>query len=262
MSAAAGGGGGSSRGGGGLPHQDLPLGHPGLGAPGAQILMWALRMLPAEVIHDPRGFSVRCAVPNRLVGGLLGHGGAVAKEVRDMTGARIDIPPSATDFENRAMSITGPLMSVVSAYVLMMRQYVETERAHASGQYAVASPMQGGDGGSGCAGGTAGVGGCHGGQTWSPGDAAAQSAGAWAAGCSGAASQGSPAPASASAAGSGGGLLVAGPAACSGQGESTSGATALAAMDPATLNGMEQQLQQQLAQVKQMQQQLAQSAAI
>jgi len=102
-----------------------------LGSSSVEILMASLRMIPPQVAQDPRGFSLRCAVPNRLVGGLLGRGGCVAREIREMTGARIDIPQNPTDPDNRAMSITGPLFSCVAAYIYMMKQYVETEAAHA-----------------------------------------------------------------------------------------------------------------------------------
>merc|ERR1719253_670755 len=83
----------------------------GLGESSFGTLQAALKLIPPQVSEDPRGFSLRCAVPNRLVQGLLGKGGGIAKEVRDMTGARIDIPNNPNDPESRAMSITGPLFS-------------------------------------------------------------------------------------------------------------------------------------------------------
>merc|ERR1711977_574157 len=107
-----------------------------LGESSFEILQSALRMIPPQVSEDPRGFSLRCAVPNRLVQGLLGKGGNVAKEVRDLTGARIDIPNNPSDPDNRAMSITGPLFSTVAAYIYMMKQYLEIEASdsqHARG---------------------------------------------------------------------------------------------------------------------------------
>merc|ERR1719310_2304296 len=98
-----------------------------LGETSFEILQSALRMIPQNVSEDPRGFSLRCAVPNRMVDGLLGKGGGVAKEVKDLTGARIDIPNNPNDPDNRAMSITGPLFSTVAAYIYMMKQYLEIE---------------------------------------------------------------------------------------------------------------------------------------
>merc|ERR1719444_454298 len=102
-----------------------------MGDSSMEILQSALQMIPPQVSEDPRGFSLRCAVPNRLVQGLLGKGGVVAKEVRDMTGARIDIPNNPNDPDSRAMSITGPLFSTVAAYIYMMRQYLEIEASAA-----------------------------------------------------------------------------------------------------------------------------------
>ena len=51
-----------------------------LGATSYEILQAAMRMVPPQVSEDPRGFSLRCAVPNRLVNGLLGKDGSIAKE--------------------------------------------------------------------------------------------------------------------------------------------------------------------------------------
>jgi len=110
-----------------------------LGESSIDILHSALQMIPPHVAEDARGFSLRCAVPNRLANGLLGKGGSIAKEVRDMTGARIDIPNNPNDAESRAMSITGPLFSTVAAYIYMMKQYLEIEAAGA--QQGGDSPM-------------------------------------------------------------------------------------------------------------------------
>lgn len=102
-----------------------------LGDTSFEILQSALKMIPAQVSEDPRGFSLRCAVPTRLVQGLLGQDGRVADEVRTQTGARIEIPTNASDPDNRAMSITGPLFSTVAAYIYMMKQYLEIEASAA-----------------------------------------------------------------------------------------------------------------------------------
>merc|ERR1719253_506922 len=101
----------------------------GLGESSFGTLQAALKLIPPQVSEDPRGFSLRCAVPNRLVNGLLGKGGRVAQDVKDLTGARIDIPSNPSDPDNRAMSITGPLYSTVAAYIYMMKQYLEIEAA-------------------------------------------------------------------------------------------------------------------------------------
>lgn len=106
-----------------------------------EVLQSALRMIPPQVSEDPRGFSLRCAVPNRLVEGLLGKGGSIANEVRNMTGARIEIPNNPSDPDNRAMSITGPLYSTVAAYIYMMKQYLEIEACSAQQRNGMGSGM-------------------------------------------------------------------------------------------------------------------------
>merc|ERR1740117_329600 len=76
-----------------------------------------------------------------MVEGMLGNGGRIANEVRDRTGARIDIPNNSNDPDNRAMSITGPLFSTVSAYIMMMKQYLEIEASGGQQGDAMSGPM-------------------------------------------------------------------------------------------------------------------------
>lgn len=94
---------------------------------GAEIVMQAVRDLPAVIAQDPRGFLLRCALPGVLASRLMGKDGSGTKEVQDLTGTRITIPGNP-DEATRMMNIEGPLLSACAAYMLMMRRYVEAEQ--------------------------------------------------------------------------------------------------------------------------------------
>lgn len=83
--------------------------------------------LPSYVMEDPRGFAMNCVVPNSLVGGLIGRGGAGTKEVQAMTGTKIGIRDIPGDPEHRTLNIAGPLANTCSAYMLMMKRYLDSE---------------------------------------------------------------------------------------------------------------------------------------
>jgi len=99
----------------------------GGGSPGIDLMMGVARELPPYVMDDSRGFALSCVVPNRLVGGLIGRGGACTKEVQANTGTKITIREMPDDPENRTMNIAGPLASTCAAYMLMMKRYLEVE---------------------------------------------------------------------------------------------------------------------------------------
>lgn len=99
----------------------------GGGSPGIDLMMGVARDLPQYVMDDSRGFAMSCVVPNRLVGGLIGRGGACLKEVQANTGTKITIREMPDDPENRTMNIAGPLASTCAAYMLMMKRYLEVE---------------------------------------------------------------------------------------------------------------------------------------
>jgi len=83
--------------------------------------------LPSYVMEDSRGFALSCVVPNSLVGGLIGRGGSGTKEVQSLTGTKIGIREIPGDPENRSMNIAGPLASTCTAYMLMMKRYLDAE---------------------------------------------------------------------------------------------------------------------------------------
>lgn len=101
-------------------------------APGVDVMMRVAGQLPTYVMEDSRGFALSCVVPNRLVGGLIGRGGAGTKEVQVKTNTKIGIREIPGDAENRSMNIAGPLASTCAAYMLMMKRYLDAEAAAAS----------------------------------------------------------------------------------------------------------------------------------
>merc|ERR1719230_1002660 len=96
------------------------------------MMMRTAHSLPPYVMEDSRGFALSCVVPNRLVGGIIGRGGSGTKEVQSMTGTKIGIREIPGDPENRSLNIAGPLASTCSAYMLMMKRYLDSE-AQSSG---------------------------------------------------------------------------------------------------------------------------------
>jgi len=104
----------------------------GRSSAGVDCMMRVANQLPPYVMEDSRGFALSCVVPNRLVGGLIGRGGAGTKEVQTQTGTKIGIREVPGDSENRSLNIAGPLANTCAAYMLMMKRYLDAEAAAAS----------------------------------------------------------------------------------------------------------------------------------
>jgi len=118
----------SQGGGGGSAGVMLGLGGmPMADGSGIDIMMRVAQGLPPYVMEDSRGFALSCVVPDHLVGGLIGRGGAGTREIQAMTGAKIAIRDLPDDPENRTLSIAGPLPSACAAYMLMMKRYLDAE---------------------------------------------------------------------------------------------------------------------------------------
>lgn len=83
--------------------------------------------LPPYVMEDSRGFALSCVVPNRLVGGLIGRGGQGTKEVQKITNTKIGFREIPDDPDNRSLNIAGPLANTCTAYMLMMKRYLDAE---------------------------------------------------------------------------------------------------------------------------------------
>jgi len=96
---------------------------------GISTMIQVAQGMPNYVMEDSRGFALSCVVPNRLVGGLIGRGGAGTKEVQMLTGTKIGIREIPDDPENRSLNIAGPLANTCAAYMLMMKRYLDSEAA-------------------------------------------------------------------------------------------------------------------------------------
>jgi len=103
----------------------------GRSSAGVDCMMRVANQLPPYVMQDSRGFALSCVVPSRLVGGLIGRGGAGTKEVQMQTGTKIGIREVPGDSENRSMNIAGSLANTCAAYMLMMKRYLDAEAAAA-----------------------------------------------------------------------------------------------------------------------------------
>mmetsp|Transcript_31127 Transcript_31127/g.96839 ORF Transcript_31127/g.96839 Transcript_31127/m.96839 type:complete len:347 (-) Transcript_31127:112-1152(-) len=94
---------------------------------GMDVMAHVAQGLPPYVVDDPRGFALSCVVPRSLVGGLIGRGGAGTREIRAMTGTKINIRDIPDDPSNQTLSIAGPLPNTCTAYMLMMKRYLDAE---------------------------------------------------------------------------------------------------------------------------------------
>merc|ERR1719401_1731165 len=79
--------------------------------------------------------AINCELPKHRIGSLIGKKGAYVDQVEKETGARVVFtdPPPGEKQEHRTMSITGPLVSVYAAHMMMMREYHEAERRNNGG---------------------------------------------------------------------------------------------------------------------------------
>eukprot|EP00441_Pelagodinium_beii_P019831 CAMPEP_0197657756 /NCGR_PEP_ID=MMETSP1338-20131121/44825_1 /TAXON_ID=43686 ORGANISM="Pelagodinium beii, Strain RCC1491" /NCGR_SAMPLE_ID=MMETSP1338 /ASSEMBLY_ACC=CAM_ASM_000754 /LENGTH=351 /DNA_ID=CAMNT_0043234205 /DNA_START=212 /DNA_END=1267 /DNA_ORIENTATION=+ len=117
----------------------MHLGGPTYSSPGINTMIQVAQGLPPYVMEDSRGFALSCVVPNRLVGGLIGRGGAGTKEVQMLTGTKIGIREIPDDPDNRSLNIAGPLANTCAAYMMMMKRYLDAEAQSASAPAAAGS---------------------------------------------------------------------------------------------------------------------------
>lgn len=94
---------------------------------GLEVLMSVLQMVPQYVASDPRGFSLRCAVPKPLVDRIIGADGKEMCSIERSTGTRIEFSSKPSAPELHSASITGPLFGSVAAFIRMMKTYAEVE---------------------------------------------------------------------------------------------------------------------------------------
>lgn len=81
-------------------------------------------------------YCITCSLPSAKCGALIGRRGENITEVQRMTGARVEISkkdPHETADAHRTVSITGPLLAVYGAHMLMMRNYNDEEARFENG---------------------------------------------------------------------------------------------------------------------------------
>lgn len=98
-------------------------------AASVEMLYGVAGSLPPQVTQDPRGFALSCIVPDSLVGGLVGPAGSGILEVQMITSAQVEIKAEASHGpEHKTLKITGGLINICAAYILMMKRYLDAER--------------------------------------------------------------------------------------------------------------------------------------
>jgi len=73
--------------------------------------------------------AVSCDLPNYRIGGLIGRKGEYINNVQRETGAQVifnDLP-KGSEATHRTMTVTGPLMAVYAAHMMMMKRFHEEE---------------------------------------------------------------------------------------------------------------------------------------
>jgi len=101
---------------------------------GMELVGRVMEGLPSYVLEESRGFATSWVVPCRLLGAVIGRSGAGLNWVQRETKTRIVMRPIPGDDEHRTMSIAGPLLNVCSAYMLMMKRYLDAEKEDREGR--------------------------------------------------------------------------------------------------------------------------------
>mmetsp|Transcript_84177 Transcript_84177/g.265731 ORF Transcript_84177/g.265731 Transcript_84177/m.265731 type:complete len:546 (+) Transcript_84177:202-1839(+) len=101
---------------------------------GMELVGRVMEGLPSYVLEESRGFATSCVVPCRLMGAVVGRSGTGLNEVQRETKTRIVMRPIPGDDEHRTMTIAGPLLNVCSAYMLMMKRYLDAEKEDREGR--------------------------------------------------------------------------------------------------------------------------------
>jgi len=73
--------------------------------------------------------AVSCDLPNYRIGGLIGRKGEYINRVQRETGAQVifnDVP-KGSEVTHRTMTVTGPLLAVYAAHMMMMKSFHEQE---------------------------------------------------------------------------------------------------------------------------------------
>jgi len=94
-----------------------------------------LEAMHAMMVEFPPGglgmaHAVSCDLPNYRVGGLIGRRGEYIHHVQRETGTQVvfsELPKGGGEVTHRTMTVTGPLLAVYAAHMMMMRRFHEEE---------------------------------------------------------------------------------------------------------------------------------------
>jgi len=112
-----------------LPARSSPAAEAGM-----ELVGRTMEGLPSYVLEESRGFAMTCTVPCRLIGHVKGRGAGGVQEVQRETKTRIVLRDIPEDTDNQSMTIAGPLLNTCSAYMLMMKRYLDAEREVMNGR--------------------------------------------------------------------------------------------------------------------------------
>jgi len=71
--------------------------------------------------------AVSCDLPNYRVGGLIGRRGDYINHVQRETGTQVVFSDANSEVTHRTMTVTGPLVAVYAAHMMMMKRFHEDE---------------------------------------------------------------------------------------------------------------------------------------
>lgn len=88
--------------------------------------------LASQINPDYLGlkYCITCSLPSVKCGAIIGRGGQTITDVQRSTGAEITVSkkdPHESDDAHRTVTLTGPLLSVYGAHMLLMRHYNDDE---------------------------------------------------------------------------------------------------------------------------------------
>eukprot|EP00397_Hematodinium_sp_SG-2012_P006861 GEMP01006898.1.p1 GENE.GEMP01006898.1~~GEMP01006898.1.p1 ORF type:complete len:343 (-),score=68.63 GEMP01006898.1:2540-3568(-) len=96
----------------------------GFGYPDDDGVLRIMRCMPRHLV-DSRTFAMQTSLPVDAMSGLIGKGGCGTKEITTQTGAKVTL---REDEPNTTVTIEGSLNSVLCAYMLVMKRYLELEQ--------------------------------------------------------------------------------------------------------------------------------------
>eukprot|EP00397_Hematodinium_sp_SG-2012_P027533 GEMP01028936.1.p1 GENE.GEMP01028936.1~~GEMP01028936.1.p1 ORF type:complete len:370 (+),score=94.40 GEMP01028936.1:334-1443(+) len=89
-----------------------------------EMLMRTMRQMPRH-LTDAQTFALQASLPIDSMSGLIGKGGSGTKEINQQTGAKVTL---RNDEPNCTVLIEGSLNSALSAYMLIMKRYLELDQ--------------------------------------------------------------------------------------------------------------------------------------